>query len=104
MGPASSPSFASEYRSRAADGSARLLQLWQLNNYRVDVIAALGGVEGILERMSGLLSLGPALPTDIFSLFVRLDTLFKATACVKYLVLLASGSLASPPTLSPILR
>lgn len=24
-------------------------KLWQLNNYRVDVIAALGGVEGILE-------------------------------------------------------
>jgi pre-mRNA-processing factor 8 len=25
-------------------------KLWQLNNYRVDVIAALGGVEGILEH------------------------------------------------------
>ena len=24
--------------------------MWQLNNYRVDVIAALGGVEGILEH------------------------------------------------------
>jgi pre-mRNA-processing factor 8 len=24
--------------------------LWQLNNYRVDDIAALGGVEGILEH------------------------------------------------------
>lgn len=25
-------------------------KLWQLNNYRVDVIAALGGAEGILEH------------------------------------------------------
>ena len=25
-------------------------KLWQLNNYRVDVIAALGGIEGILEH------------------------------------------------------
>jgi molecular chaperone DnaK (HSP70) len=25
-------------------------KLWQLNNYRVDVIAALGGVESILEH------------------------------------------------------
>jgi pre-mRNA-processing factor 8 len=25
-------------------------KLWQINNYRVDVIAALGGVEGILEH------------------------------------------------------
>jgi hypothetical protein len=29
-------------------------KLWQLNNYRVDVIAALGGVEGILEHWSAM--------------------------------------------------
>ncbi|KAK4686129.1 pre-mRNA-processing factor 8, partial [Tremellales sp. Uapishka_1] len=35
-------------------------KLWQLNNYRVDVIAALGGVEGILEHS---LFKGTAFPT-----------------------------------------
>ena len=33
------------WRSQRHDG-----KLWQLNNYRVDVIATLGGVEGILEH------------------------------------------------------
>src|ERR1700687_2944126 len=33
------------WTSQRGDG-----KLWQLNNYRVDVIAALGGVEGILEH------------------------------------------------------
>ncbi|ODN79735.1 pre-mRNA-processing-splicing factor 8 [Cryptococcus amylolentus CBS 6039] len=35
-------------------------KLWQLNNYRVDVISALGGVEGILEHS---LFKGTAFPT-----------------------------------------
>jgi len=35
-------------------------KLWQLNNYRVDVIAALGGVESILEHT---LFMGTYFPT-----------------------------------------
>jgi hypothetical protein len=35
-------------------------KLWMLNNYRVDVIASLGGVEGILEHT---MFAGTAFPT-----------------------------------------
>ncbi|GAA5868902.1 hypothetical protein JCM3774_006786 [Rhodotorula dairenensis] len=53
-------------------------KLWQLNNYRVDVIAALGGVEGILEhtlfKTTGLFALAlrrqcpaPRVPSAVSS-------------------------------------
>ena len=42
-------------RARRHDG-----KLWNLNNYRTDVIQALGGVEGILEHT---LFKGTAFPT-----------------------------------------
>ena len=43
--PVSNPSNRFWWTSQGHDG-----KLWQLNNYRVDVIAALGDVEGILEH------------------------------------------------------
>lgn len=48
-------------------------KLWQLNNYRVDVIAALGGVEGILEHT---LFKGTYFPTWEGKCFVQILVLF----------------------------
>ena len=49
-------------------------KLWQLNNYRVDVIAALGGVEGILEHT--LFKGSFSLVFRLFSLTILIGTYF----------------------------